>query len=205
MEISHRKKEISNIFIAISKIEEIEEKELVASYSFPRLYGHYEKFIEEQFSRLINTILQDDQLKLTELNKKIMYYLLFINFKEMGENKFLKKYTNINETWSIKELEKEKIKSYIKNTNIGKNFMNLANIFDFKTDEIENKLDALKLKISLLSKKYEARNHIAHGHLEYHSLTFEEFETLKNMVEESLELIDTIFNIYLSKNLYLCK
>lgn len=203
MEVSSRKKEISNIFVAISKIERIEEQELVASYSFPRLYGHYEKFIEEKFCKLVNKILQEDQLKLNNLKKKLMYYLLFINFKDMGEEKFFNNYMSLNQDLSIKELKKEKIESHIKNTNVGKNFNYLSSIFELDDDEFSRKLMTLKLKISLLGKKYAARNHIVHGHLDYTPLTFEEFEMIKNMIEEILDLINSIFTYFLSNNLYL--
>lgn len=203
MELSKRKKELSDIFIALSKIEKEEEKNLLSSSSFPRIYGHYEKFIETLFNSLIESIFNEETLKLKELKENIGYYLLFISFKEIGENSYLKNYSNLNNDSLINNLKKEKIKSYISNLNVGKNYFNLFSIFNFKDDELKEKLALLQVKLSLLTKKYESRNHIVHGHLLNDDIiTFNEFERIKNITEESLTLLNEIFEIYLSKKLY---
>ena len=203
METSLRKKEISDLFILISHLEKKEDKNLVSYYSFPRLYGHYEKFIEENFSNLVKTILDKQDMEVSQLKKRILYYFLFINFKEMGEKNFITKFSTLDNDINIDKLEIKKIKSYILNLNIGKNYFNLFKIFDFEND---TNLIKLKLKLSLLTKKYEARNHIVHGHLEECSyLTYEDFRDLKTLVEESISLIETVFNNYLTKNCYLKK
>ena len=94
MELSKRKKELSDIFIAISNIKKEEEKNLLSSLSFPRVYGHYEKFIETLFNNLIENIFSDETLELKKLKENIGYYLLFISFKEIGEKSYLKNYSN---------------------------------------------------------------------------------------------------------------
>lgn len=201
--IEIRKKEISSIYLAVSGINDEKEKNIVSTYSFPRLYGHFEKFLESAFLEIIDSILKDEDTKLRELKGNFGYFFIYIMIHDLGEKAYFNHHSNKNLDLKISDLDKIKIRNYIKELSVATSFNKLINFLKYEDSELEETLKKLEIKIGMIKKKYKARCDIAHGHLiDLETLVFEDFEDIKKKIDETLDLIKYYFSKYLEYECY---
>lgn len=202
--IENRKKELVTISLMLSEIANTlntENIELLTSYSYPRIYGHFEKYIEIAFLKILETILDSD-IELKQIKIEICYYFLFVFFNDCSYATFFNKNISLKKTT---QLNKNKIISYTKDMNIGYSFNTyLIKLIKTSNDEdLNNKIEDLKIKIGMITKKYKARCDLAHGHMEYDPISLTDLCSFKEIVLKTLDLIKEITDIYLEKKYYL--
>lgn len=200
--IEIRKKEISSIYLAISRMSDEKEKEIISTYSFPRLYGHFEKFLESAFLEIIENIFKDENIKVRELKGNFGYFFLYIMMHDLGQKNYFNHHLDKNLDIKISDLDKEKIKNYIKSLCVASSFSQLITLLKSDEKELDEILKTLNIKIGLIRKKYKARCEIAHGHLEVETLIFEDFEDIKKKIDETLDLVKNYFTKYVECKYY---
>lgn len=200
--IENRKKELIDVNLAISETINDVNRELLILYSFPRIYGHFEKYIETAFIKIIETILEED-IELKKIKKEILYYLLFINFNNCNNKSFFSnKYVELERT---SQLNKEKIIGYIISLNVAYSFNTyLIKIIENTSDEdLKTKIEELKIKVGIITKKYKSRCYLAHGHMEYEKISLNEIIIFKDTILICLDLIKEITEKYLRNQCYI--
>lgn len=201
--IEVRKKEISTIYLAISSITDKKEKNIISTYSLPRLYGHFEKFIESAFLEIIESIFKDENTRLIELKGNFGYFFLYIMVHDLGTKSYFNHHLNKNLNLKVSDLDKEKIKKYITSLSVATSFSNLKKFLEYDDADLNRKLETINIKVGLIKKKYKARCNIAHGHIiDMDVLDFDDFEDTKQKVDETLDLIKEYFDKYLEYECY---
>ncbi|MGL6119165.1 MAG: MAE_28990/MAE_18760 family HEPN-like nuclease [Fusobacteriaceae bacterium] len=202
--LGNRKKELSDILTILGKTK-LEEEELktLCSYCFPRLYGHYEKFMEEAFIFLIDEIYENT-VYLAELKEKILYFFLYISFDVVKKNEsYFKAFLGLDGKSKLKVLNKEVILKHFKQ-NVAREFIILSKLLDFSDNKIDDNIKKIELKCGILGKKFEARCRIVHGHIEIDDMkmTLDEIKEIKKIIEDTIDLLSETIAIYLEEKLY---
>lgn len=201
--IDIRKKEISSIYLAVSSVQDEQQKNIISTYAFPRLYGHFEKYIEASFLEIIEGIFEDGETKLIELKGNFGYFFMYITLHDLGQKNYFNHHLNKNLNVKVSDLDKNKIKNYIKSLSVATSFNQLITFLRYDDKELNQILDILDVKITMIRKKYRARCDIAHGHiLDTEILEFKDFEDIKKKVDETLDLIKNYFDKYLEFECY---
>lgn len=201
IDTSKRKKEIFNIAATLNTILDEEGKNLMSAVTFPRIYSHYERFVLESLEYLINEIFEKDN-NILDLTEEIKLFLFLLSKNTIKVEKVIDALNLLDESYSVKKLEKKVLLSNLKNANPHEclekylKALNMGEHQDFAE---------LTHYTKVLGSKYRARCEIAHGNEKIDSFTFKDWLASKEILIKFFDLLQKMIEDYLTNETHLKK
>lgn len=200
---ANRKNEIFLLAANINKFQTTDEKNQMAAISFPRLYGHYEKYTKESINYFFNKIFEANPTLSDIDNRIVLFFLsmqnLFIGQSNKQQTKLLEEISNINDTYQLTNMNKSLIFTNLKNIELHQQLRNILEIFCFNNFR---EYSSLVTCINAITSKNLSRNAIAHGDEDLSCFNLSDFMVIKDKILIFFDLLNDAIEEYLEDELY---